>query len=142
MLGKTPPPPAAPETSPARRFTDAVDPHATVIGPGTVVKGELVAEGPVEVAGTLEGEVRVSSHCRVRPGARVAGRIEAKTLVVEGAIEGPAIVADRLEIGSTARIRSSIQARVMAIADGAIFEGEVRMDEAGSPQSFTEKRRV
>jgi hypothetical protein len=29
----------------------------------------------------------------------------------------------------------------MAIADGAIFEGEVRMDDASSPQSFTEKRK-
>ena len=70
----------------------------------------------------------------------MTGRVEAKTLVIEGTVEGPALVADRLEIGSTARVRSSIQARVMAIADGAIFEGEVRMDEAGSPQSFTEKR--
>lgn len=141
MLGKTPPPPAAPEP-PTRRFTDAVDTHTTVIGPGTRIKGELVADAPVELAGTLEGEIRASSHCRVRQGARVTGRVEAKTLVIEGTVEGPALVADRLEIGSTARVRASIQARVVAIADGAVFEGEVRMDEAGSPQSFTEKRKV
>jgi cytoskeletal protein CcmA (bactofilin family) len=140
MLGKTPPPP--PADSPARRFTDSVDAHVTVIGPGTRIKGELIADGPVELAGTLEGDIRVTAHCRVRQSAKVSGRVEAKTLVIEGTVEGPALVADKLEIGSSARVRSSIQARVMAIADGAIFEGEVRMDEAGSPQSFTEKRKA
>jgi cytoskeletal protein CcmA (bactofilin family) len=139
MLGKTPPPPA-PE-SPTRRFTDALDPNTTLIGPGTQIKGELRSDGTVELSGSFEGDLRVTAHCRVRKGARVAGRIEAKTLVIEGVVEGPALVADRLEIGSTARVRSSIQARVMAIADGAIFEGEVRMDDASSPQSFTEKRK-
>ena len=64
MLGKTPPPP--PADNPARRFTDSVDAHVTVIGPGTRIKGELIADGPVELAGTLEGDIRVTAHCRVR----------------------------------------------------------------------------
>jgi cytoskeletal protein CcmA (bactofilin family) len=142
MLGK-PEPPAQP-TAPARRFTDTVDPHTTFVGPGTRIKGELVSEGPVDVAGTLEGDIRVSAHCRIRQGARVTGRLEAKSLVVEGQVSGPALVADRLEIGATARVESNIQARVVAIADGAFFEGEVRMDGSGAPgtpQTFTEKRR-
>ena len=58
MLGKTPPPP--PADNPARRFTDSVDAHVTVIGPGTRIKGELIADGPVELAGTLEGDIRVT----------------------------------------------------------------------------------
>ena len=139
MLGK-------PESSPtptaaqARRFTDVVDPNATVIGPGTRFKGELSSEGPVDVAGALEGDAHVAGHCRIRPGAKVSGRLEATTLVIEGEVNGPAIVADRVEIGATARVRSSVEARLMAIADGAFFEGAVRMAEPGSAVTFTEKR--
>ncbi len=143
MLGKPPTPDPAPE-APSRRFTDAVDPRATVIGPGTRVKGELVADGPVELIGTLDGDARVTSHLRVREGARVTGRLEAKSLVVEGEVDGPSVVAERVEIGATARITSNIRARVVAIADGAFFEGEVRMDDTGAPGTpitFTEKRR-
>jgi cytoskeletal protein CcmA (bactofilin family) len=143
MLGK-PQAPAPPPDAQSRRFTDAVDPHATVIGPGTRVKGELVADGPLELAGTLEGDARVGSHLRVRKGARVAGQLEAKSLVIEGEVRGTSIVADRVEIGASARVHSSIRARVVAIADGAFFEGEVRMDETGAPGTpitFTEKRR-
>jgi cytoskeletal protein CcmA (bactofilin family) len=141
MFGKAPAPPPEP---PSRRFTDAVDQDATVIGPGTHVKGELVAEGPVDLAGFLDGDARVSAHLRVRSGARVTGRLEAKSLVVEGELSGPSVAAERVEIGASARVRSNVRARVVAIAEGAFFEGEVRMDDTGAPGTpitFTEKRR-
>ena len=142
MLGKPESP--APPAAPSRRFGDSADPNATFVGPRTRIKGELVSDGPVDLAGSFEGDLRVSAHCRVREGARVTGRLEAKTLVVEGQVTGPALVADKVEIGATARVESNIQARVVAIADGAFFEGEVRMDGSGSPgapQTFTEKRK-
>lgn len=143
MLGK-PPTPAPPADAPARRFTDAVAADATVIAHGARLRGELASDGPVELAGMLEGDAKVGSHCRVRQGARVTGRVEAKSLVVEGEVDGPAIVAEKIEIGSTARVTSNIRARLVAIADGAFFEGEVRMDDTGAPGTpitFTEKRR-
>lgn len=140
MLGKPEVPGQPP--APARRFTDTLDPNSTFVGPGARIKGDLVSDGPVDVAGALDGDVRVKSHCRVREGAHVTGRLEAKSLVIEGRVSGPAIVADKVEIGATARVESNIQARVVAIADGAFFEGEVRMDDSGgAPQTFTEKRR-
>jgi cytoskeletal protein CcmA (bactofilin family) len=129
--------------APSRRFTDALDTQATVIAPGARFKGELSSDGSVELGGTLEGDAKVASHCRVRQGARVTGRVEAKSLVVEGEVDGPALVAEKIEIGATARVTSNIRARVVAIADGAFFEGEVRMDDTGAPGtpvSFTEKR--
>jgi cytoskeletal protein CcmA (bactofilin family) len=140
MLGKpeATPSPSAPQQ--ARRFTDSLDPHATVIGPATRVKGELVADGPVDLAGTLEGEARVTGHCRIREKAIVKGRVEATTLVVEGQVEGPGLVAEKIEIGAGARVRSNIEARIVAIADGAFFEGTVHMDEPGAPVTFKEKR--
>jgi cytoskeletal protein CcmA (bactofilin family) len=140
MLGKQESSPTAATAAQARRFTDTVDPNATLIGPGTRFKGELTADGPVDVAGTLEGDAQVTGHCRIRQSAKVAGRLEATTLVIEGEVSGPAIVADKVEIGSTARVRSNVEARLVAIADGAFFEGAVRMAEPGSPVTFTEKR--
>ena len=142
MLGK--PEVSAQPSAPARRLTDSVDSNTTFVGAGTKIDGNLVADGNVEVRGTLHGDVRASALVRVREGARVTGRLEAKSLVVEGEVSGPGLVADKVEIGATARVRSSIQARVVAIADGAFFEGEVRMDGSGgsaAPQTFTEKRR-
>jgi len=143
MLGKPPTPSPQPE-SPSRRITDALEPQATRIGPGTRLKGDLESAGPVDVAGTLDGDLKVSGHCRVREGAHVSGRIEATTLVVEGTVDGPSLVAEKIEIGASARVTSNVRAKLVAIADGAFFEGEVRMDDTGAPATpvtFTEKRR-
>jgi cytoskeletal protein CcmA (bactofilin family) len=140
MLGKPEAAPSSTAPSQARRFTDSVDPHATVIGPATRVIGELVAEGPVDLAGTLEGNARVVGHCRIREKAIVKGRVEATTLVVEGQVDGAGLVADKVEIGASARVRSNIEARIVAIADGAFFEGTVHMEEPGARVTFTEKR--
>jgi cytoskeletal protein CcmA (bactofilin family) len=142
MLGKPETSPSASVPPQARRFTDSLDTHVTVIGPDTRFQGELTAEGPVDVAGSFDGDAHVAGHFRIREGARVTGRVEAQSLVIEGQVEGPSLVADKVEIGRTARVRSNIEARVVAIADGAFFEGAVRMVEPGTPMTFKEKRAV
>jgi len=141
MLGKPPTPPLPTPETPSRRFTDAVEAGTTVIGPSTRVKGDVASDDPIDLAGTLDGDLRVTAHCRVRQGAKLTGKLEAKSVVIEGQLSGPLLVADKVEIGASARVETNIQARLVAIADGAFFEGEVRMDEAGGPVSFKEKRK-
>ncbi len=131
------------QTNPTRRFTDAVE-YATVIGPSITIRGELVGGDAVDVAGTLEGDSRVESPYRVREGARVTGRIEATSLVVAGEVSGPELVADKIEVGAAGRVKANLNARVVAIAEGAIFDGRVHMrgGEAGSgPTLFKEQRK-
>jgi cytoskeletal protein CcmA (bactofilin family) len=132
------------QTKETRRFTDSVESYSTVIGPGISIRGELTGSDSVDVAGTLEGDSRVESHYRVREGARVAGRIEATSLVVAGEVSGPELVADKIEIGASARVQASLHAHVVAIAEGAVFDGGVHMrgGESGSgPTVFKEQRK-
>jgi len=135
-----PPTAAAP---PARRFTDTEEPAGTVLGPLTQVRGELTSEGPVEIEGTLRGDCHAVGLCRVRAGARVEGSIRATTVVVEGEVAGRALEAQRVEIGASGRVRADIHAERVAIAEGGLFEGDVRMAAAAEgpePVVFKEKR--
>jgi cytoskeletal protein CcmA (bactofilin family) len=128
----------------SRRFTDSPQPAVTVIGPGTHVRGNLAGTDPVEIRGTLEGDCEVSAHCVVHEGARVLGSIDATGLVVAGEVEAGTITADKVELRKTARTRATIRARVIAVADGAFYEGEVQMqgpDAASGPVFFEEQRR-
>ena len=132
------------QTNQARRFTDAVERYSTVIGPSITIRGDLSGDDAVDVAGTLEGDSRVEAHFRVREGGRVAGRIEATSLVVAGEVSGPELVADKIEVGAGGRVKANLDARVVAIAEGAIFDGRVHMrgGEAGSaPTTFKEQRK-
>jgi cytoskeletal protein CcmA (bactofilin family) len=101
-----------------------------VIAHGTRVRGDVSSTGPVEIQGTLEGDIQTSAHCVVREGARVLGNIEAAALLVAGEVEAGVLRADKVEVRASARVLATIRARVVAIADGAEFKGEVEMEES------------
>jgi cytoskeletal protein CcmA (bactofilin family) len=124
-----------------RRLTDVSSP-ATVIGAGTTVHGDLSGRDPIEVRGTVEGDCRIGGLCIVAEGGRVLGNIEADGLVVAGEIEAGKLTVDRVELRSTARVRGAITARVLAIADGAFYEGDVQMEPgaAAGPTFFKDRR--
>jgi cytoskeletal protein CcmA (bactofilin family) len=128
---------------PSRRFTDAQVQPATVIVPGVKVRGELTGDDPVELAGSLEGDSRVGALFMIREGGRVAGAVEATSVVIAGELTGPTVVADKVEIRATARVHADVRARVVAIAEGALFDGKVDMRgaEAGGLITFKEQRR-
>jgi len=125
-----------------RRFTDTDSP-VTVIGPGTRVRGDLTGEDAVEIRGGLEGDCRTSAHCLVGEGARVLGSIEAAGIAVAGEIEARVLAADKVEIRASARVHASVTARVVTIAEGAFYEGNVQMkglDAPAGPVLFKERR--
>jgi cytoskeletal protein CcmA (bactofilin family) len=126
-----------------RRLTDGSSP-ATVIGAGTTVHGDVSGRDPLEVRGTVEGDCRIGGVCIVAEGGRVLGNIEAEGLVVAGEIEAGKLTVDRVELRSTARVRGAITARVLAIADGAFYEGEVQMEPgaAAGPTFFKDRRQA
>jgi cytoskeletal protein CcmA (bactofilin family) len=115
-----------------------------VIGPGTRIEGELSGGDVVDLAGTLIGDSHVTALFRVREGARVVGNIEATSAVVQGEVSGQTLVAGKVEIGAAARVRANVRARVVAIAEGASFDGEVHTQDSegpAGPLAFTEKRK-
>jgi cytoskeletal protein CcmA (bactofilin family) len=129
--------------SPARRFTDAADSPTTVIGATIRIKGELTGSGALDIAGSVEGDCRVEGLCRVRQGGRITGDVSATSIVVEGELTGRTLVAERVEIGAGAQVRANIRAPVVAIAEGAFFEGQVDMESANGAAltAFKEKRK-
>jgi cytoskeletal protein CcmA (bactofilin family) len=130
-------------TAPSRRLGDSEGAPATVVGPGMNFKGRLSGEGSVDIAGTLDGNCRVSGLCRVREGARVTGDIDASSIIVQGDVKGRLVATRKVEIGATGTVHGDIRAQVVAIAEGALFEGGVDMEGDGGSAAlttFTEKR--
>jgi cytoskeletal protein CcmA (bactofilin family) len=106
-------------------LADGASPAPTVLGPGAFVRGDLDSDGPVYVHGTLEGDCQTSAHCFVHEGARVLGNITAAALVVAGEVEAGMITAEKVEVRATAKVVATIRARVVAIQDGAFFQGQI-----------------
>ncbi len=68
------------------------------------------------------------------------GHIQAQQAIVAGKITGGLTVKGRLEIGYTAVIRGRVSARTIAIAKGAIVDGEIEVTSGEPMLQFEEKR--
>jgi cytoskeletal protein CcmA (bactofilin family) len=106
------------------------------IGAETRFDGLLSYWGAARIEGMLHGEVAAQGLLEVGPEARVAARVEVDVLVVEGVLEGEVVARERLEVMPGARVRARVRTPRLALADGAVFEGQLDMGRAdGEPPS-------
>ena len=122
-----------------RRVLDRTE-FPTVIGEYMTYHGDLVGTGNYLVHGRVEGKCDIDGHLLLGPTARWQGDIVATHAVIAGEVIGDVYAATKLELQSTARIRGNITGPVIAMAEGALYDGEIRM----RPQlvRFSEKRSV
>jgi cytoskeletal protein CcmA (bactofilin family) len=109
------------------RPTPATSESTTVIGKGIHIRGRLTGSAPIEIWGSLEGVTGTEGSFRVREGGRVDGEIAAAEVVVEGRVEGKISAEHRVELRPTARVQGDVVAKKVAIAEGAVFDGRIRM---------------
>ena len=59
-----------------------------------------------------------------------------------GTVEGDVVAKQRVEIAGTARITGSLSGNSIAVAEGAIIEGEIKVMSGEQPTQFQEKRQA
>lgn len=123
-----------------RRVSDRTNASATFLGSGTSLTGELQCDGDLVVAGTVNAHAVVRGAFTLAHAARWTGGVRANNAVVAGTLEGALLVTEKLEIRKTAHIRGSVQARSIAIAQGAVIEGEMSVTSNEAVVMFEERR--
>src|SRR6186713_2415317 len=93
----------------------------TVIGNGLKIKGDVSAEGLVEVNGQIEGDVRCTSLV-ISSTAQIVGSVAAEKVVVNGRVEGPIQGGDVI-LKSKAHVVGDIHHQSLSIESGAFFDG-------------------
>jgi cytoskeletal protein CcmA (bactofilin family) len=127
-------------SEPKRRFLDPASPTPTVIGADTVFMGNLRGKGQFVVSGQVHGDAELEGAFHLSVSGRWHGNIHAQQATIAGKIEGALIVEDKLEIGYSAVIRGKVSARTIAIAKGAIVDGEIVVTSDAAIVNFEEKR--
>lgn len=126
-----------------RRIGDArQDQPVTVIAPGARFEGRLSGRGCVMVSGRFDGDCDIEGSVTLAEGGEWQGVLQADDVIVAGQVDGDVVARERLEVGRQARIRGTLSGRSVAIAEGAVIEGEVRVGADGreAPVSFQERR--
>jgi len=120
-----------------RRTLDAVEGFATSVGDGTKISGDIGGKGHSIILGEVTGNCDLDGTLVIGESGHWFGNIKAKTIIIAGEVDGEVFAEDKLEILSTARIKGTIRAKKLAIAEGAVHQGDVSM---GDVTRFTDKR--
>ena len=127
--------------TPRRRLADHVSSSPTFIGAGSALTGNLECGGDLVVAGSVNGDSTVRGSFTLSEGAQWEGRISAANAVISGELEGTLVVAEKLEIRATARLRGAVSARSIAVARGAVIEGDMAVTSGQPVVHYEEKRK-
>lgn len=104
----------------------------TVLGEGTIVKGELVLEGSIRIDGDFEGERIVTKGALIlSEKGKIKGNIVAKTLINSGKILGNVRTTDCVEILSGGEVIGDIRTSSLILEEGAFFVGNCVMEKKG-----------
>lgn len=126
--------------APARRFVDRKASTPTLVGIGTHFQGELHCAGDVSVAGEVIGDSQIQGMLTLSESGHWRGRVHCTHALVAGVLHGELMVDGKLEVRATARINGQITARRIAIAEGAVIDGEITVVSGEPIQRFIEKR--
>jgi cytoskeletal protein CcmA (bactofilin family) len=125
---------------PKRRLIDQLGSSPTFVAEGCHLTGDVETGGPLVVCGAIRGDGRVGGALSMAAKSQWEGEIHALAAVIAGRISGKLVVENKLEVGSTAVIHADIIARSIAIAKGAVIDGEVTVTSGQPVVRFEEKR--
>ena len=104
---------------------------STIVGPGTVITGEILSQGTVHIEGTVQGRVECEDTIVVQQSGQLKADLIAGQIIISGSVEGNIFAHERLEITNQGKVVGNITAPRISIADGVIFEGQCTMKPAG-----------
>jgi cytoskeletal protein CcmA (bactofilin family) len=113
---------------------------ATFIAADSVFVGNIRARGQFVVFGEVQGDGDLEGGLHLSATGIWRGNVRVHEAIVAGTLTGSLTVRDKLEIGRTAVIRGSVSARTLAIAKGAIVDGEIEITSGTPIHRFEEHR--
>ena len=98
------------------------------LGPGLMIKGELIGHEDLKLEGKIEGAISLGGHrLNVGSTAHIHADILAREVVVAGEVIGNVNAPDRIELKKGGPIVGDLTTNRLVIEDGAIFKGTIEI---------------
>ena len=95
----------------------------SLIGDGTVFKGELKLNGLLRIDGDFSGTVETEGKVLVGKNGRADAMVKAGTVVIGGVLKGNIVASEKVVILSTGMLIGNITAPRMLVEDGVLMHG-------------------
>lgn len=102
-------------------------PSHNIIGPETILTGEISSDGDFRVDGEFSGNIFIKGELIVGSSGTIIGEIKAKTADISGTVKANIEVEDSISLKSTSEFEGEIKAGKIIIEDGCIFNGQCEM---------------
>lgn len=109
---------------PSKKKTDASQAIHSLLGKGTLWKGEVhCGQHSLRIEGTVEGTIHSEGEITIAPSGLVTGTVHAKHLVVTGKAEGVFKIAECLEIHGTGSVEGDVEVGSLVVDEGGTLQG-------------------
>ena len=112
-----------------RRGREEADENQNVLNMDAAMEGKISFKDPVNlrINGNFRGKLDTKGKLTIGENAEVNADITGESIIVAGKVNGAVVATEELSIVSPANIKGDIQTPRLAIAPGAVFEGNCHM---------------
>ena len=103
------------------------------IDEGSEIEGKCTFSGTVILNGRFRGEIVSDGSLIVGEKGVVNASIRAGIVLINGEVVGNVMAAERIELRGSARVVGDVEAPVVLIEEGVLFEGRCDMTKARPP---------
>lgn len=100
------------------------------IGEGSEIEGKYTFSGTLMLNGRFRGEIVSNDSLIVGEKGIVNASIRAGVVLIEGEVVGNVNATERVELRGKARVFGDIEAPIVLVEAGVLFEGHCRMTKA------------
>ncbi|MGH7390724.1 MAG: bactofilin family protein [Candidatus Rokuibacteriota bacterium] len=97
------------------------------IDEGSKIEGKYTFSGTVMLNGRFSGEIETTDTLIVGEKGIINAKIRAGHVVISGEVTGNVNATERVELRGTARVFGDVEAPVIVVSEGVLFEGHCRM---------------
>lgn len=113
----------------------------TIIAQGVKVEGDFKSKGNIIIEGQVAGSVKTDNDLQVGEKAKISASITAKNAHIAGEVQGNIKIKEKLELSETSKIYGDMEAKILIINAGAIFNGKCSMTDENAPVNLkTDKK--
>jgi cytoskeletal protein CcmA (bactofilin family) len=102
------------------------------IDEGSEIEGKYTFSGTVMLNGKFRGEIASTDTLIIGEKGIVHATIRAGVVLISGQVVGNLVATERVELRGTARVFGDVEAPVVVVEEGVLFEGHCRMTQAPS----------
>ena len=97
------------------------------LGKNTEFEGKLSFIGAVRIDGRFKGEIFTEGTLIVGEAANIESKVHVSQIIISGEIRGNIVADEKIEIHAPGKVFGNIQAPILVIDEGVVFEGNCRM---------------